>query len=114
MKGYGTEEVIGFCVEFIPDLKPIGVPQSRHEGRLRGKGTLGKKSTTCMDGDSFTQAHYTVLYNSSLVAPYMEEHKDILRSEYPEQPENWIGGEHVKTFGGWLKTRLINDTTVGE
>ena len=25
-KGYGTEEVIEFCVDFIPDLKPIGVP----------------------------------------------------------------------------------------
>src|SRR3954451_4745983 len=38
-KGYGTEEVIEFCVDFIPDLKPIAVPQSRHEGRLRGKDT---------------------------------------------------------------------------
>ena len=44
VKGYGTEEVIEFCVDFIPDLNPIGVPQSRHEGRLRGKGTLGKKA----------------------------------------------------------------------
>ena len=35
---YGTEEVIEFCVDFIPDLKPIGVPESRYEGRLRGKG----------------------------------------------------------------------------
>jgi hypothetical protein len=42
-KGYGTEEVIEFCVDFIPDLKSIGVPESRHEGRLGGKGTLGKK-----------------------------------------------------------------------
>ena len=42
-KGYGTEEVIEFCVDFIPDLDPIGVPKSRHEGRLSGKGTLGKK-----------------------------------------------------------------------
>jgi hypothetical protein len=24
-KGYGIEEVIGFCVDFLPDLKPIGV-----------------------------------------------------------------------------------------
>jgi hypothetical protein len=39
-KGYGTEEVIDFCVDFIPDLKPIGVPETRHEGRLGGKGTL--------------------------------------------------------------------------
>ena len=64
-KGYGTEEVIEFCVDFIPDLNPIGVPQSRHEGRLRGKGTLGKKSTIYMDEHSFTQAHYTILHNSS-------------------------------------------------
>ena len=41
-KGYGTEEVIVFCVDFIPNLDPIGVPKSRHEGRLSGKGTLGK------------------------------------------------------------------------
>ncbi|KAK1604230.1 hypothetical protein QYE76_027903 [Lolium multiflorum] len=46
-KGYGAEEVIEFCVDFIPDLKPIGVPESRHEGRLSGKGTLGRKSMIC-------------------------------------------------------------------
>ncbi|KAK1668383.1 hypothetical protein QYE76_056542 [Lolium multiflorum] len=108
-KGYGTEEVIEFCVDFIPDLKPIGVPESRYE-ETRGKGTLGKKSATCMDGHSFTQAHYTVLLNSILVAPYKEEHKEILRSKYPEQREDWIDGEHMKTFGGWLQTRLMNVT----
>jgi hypothetical protein len=112
-KGYGTEEVIEFCVDFIPDLKPIGVPQSRHEGRLRGKGTLGKKATRCMDGHSFTQAHYTVLQNSRLVAPYIVEHMDILRSKYPKKPDFWIKGQHEDTFGSWLHTHLINDNTVG-
>src|SRR4051794_30208578 len=67
-KGYRTEEVIEFSVDFIPDLKPIGVPQSQHEGRLRGKGMLGKKSIICMDGNSFTEAHYTVRQSSILVA----------------------------------------------
>ena len=42
-KGYGTEGVIEFYVDFISDLDPIGVLESRHEGRLSGKGTLGKK-----------------------------------------------------------------------
>ena len=46
-KGYGIEEVIEFCVDFIDDLSPIGVPMSRHEGRLKGKGTLGKKNLIC-------------------------------------------------------------------
>jgi len=26
--GYGTEEVIELCVDFIPDLDPISVPES--------------------------------------------------------------------------------------
>ena len=110
-KGYGTEEVIEFCVDFIPDLKSIGVPQSRHEGRLRGKGTLGKKAILCKDWDSFNQAHYTVLHNSSLVAPYIEEHKNILRSLMAEE---FIEKEHVNTFCGWLQARLINDNTIEE
>ena len=71
-KGYGNEEVIEFCVDYVPDLKPIGIPQSRHEGRLSGKGTIGRKSTICMDGHSMTEAHHTVLQNSSLVAPFVE------------------------------------------
>src|SRR3990170_8209082 len=87
-KGHENEEVIEFCVDFIPDLKPIGVPESRHEGRLRGKGTLGLKAIICMDGHSLTQAHYTVLQNSSSVASYIEEHKNILHSKHPEQSDD--------------------------
>ncbi|KAK1641998.1 hypothetical protein QYE76_059803 [Lolium multiflorum] len=48
-KGYGTEEVIEFCVDFIPDLKSIGVPELWHEGRLSRKDTLGKKSMISPD-----------------------------------------------------------------
>ena len=40
-KSYGTEEVIEFCVDYLPDLNPIGLPVSHHKGRLKGKGTLG-------------------------------------------------------------------------
>src|SRR3954469_13773779 len=38
--GHQTEDVIGFCVNFIPGHNRIGLPQSRYEGRLTGKGTL--------------------------------------------------------------------------
>nr|ABA94043.1 transposon protein, putative, CACTA, En/Spm sub-class [Oryza sativa Japonica Group] len=79
-KGYGTEEVIEFCVEFIEDLRPIGVPESRHEGRLRGKGTLGRKAIMTVDNNLFRRAHFTVLQQSSLVAPYIEEHLALVRA----------------------------------
>ncbi|XP_037469296.1 uncharacterized protein LOC119341526, partial [Triticum dicoccoides] len=111
-KGYGNEEVIEFCVDFVPDLKPIGLPRSRHEGRLSGKGTIGRKSTICMDGHSLTEAHHTVLTNSSLVAPYFEKHKNILRSDNPGKPESWIRKAHMETFGSWLKKHLMNDNDV--
>ncbi|KAK1661567.1 hypothetical protein QYE76_049726 [Lolium multiflorum] len=113
-KGYGTEEVIEFCVDFLPDLKPIGVPESRYEGRLTGKGTLGRKATVCRDKISFNQAHYTVLYNSSLVAPYIEKHKNVLREINPGQPESLITRQHMNTFGSWLQRHLMSDTTVVE
>jgi hypothetical protein len=84
-KGYGIEEVIEFCIDFIPDLDPIGVPESRHEGRLSGKATLGKKSYIGKEDDYFHKVHYTVLQHSSLVEPYIEEHKDIVRFEFSER-----------------------------
>ena len=113
-KGYGTEEVIEFCVDFVSDLKPIGLPQSRHEGRLSGKRTLGKISTVCRDGDSFTRAHYTVLQSSILVAPYIEKHKIILRSNNPRKSDSWIAQHHRSTCDTWLETHLMNDDDVGD
>ena len=57
-KGYGTEEVIEFCVDFV---NSIGLPVSRHEGRLQGKGTIGRKSCLSNNTDLFHKAHITVL-----------------------------------------------------
>jgi hypothetical protein len=110
-KGYGTEEVIEFCVDFIPDLDPIGVPESRHEGRLGGKGTLGKRTLgkrtyIGMEDDNFNKAQYTVLQNSTLVRPYIEEHKEVVKSEFPDMNKDSITREHIKSFAGWLKKNV--------
>jgi hypothetical protein len=74
---------------------------------------LGMKSTFCMDGHSLSKAHYTVLQNFMLVDPYIERHKNIVCSDNPGQSDSWITQFHMATFGGWLQTLLINDTTVG-
>jgi hypothetical protein len=104
-KDYGTEEVIEFYVDFIPDFDPIGVPESWHEGRLSGKETLGKKSYIIKEDNYFHKAHNMVLQNSSLMEPYIEEHKDIVRSEFPGRTEAWITRQHMDSFGYWLRKR---------
>ena len=39
-KGYVTEEVIEFCVDYVEELCPIGIPVSCHERRLIGRAHL--------------------------------------------------------------------------
>jgi len=113
-KGYGTEEVIEFCVDFIEDLDPVGLPVSHHEGRLCGKGTLGRKAIMDLPQIEICQANYTVLQSSTLVAPYIEEHKDIIRSENPNKSEKWITRHHIVTFRDWLRRKFIGDGTIDQ
>ena len=44
----------------------------------------------------------------------MEEHKNILHSKHPEQSDDWITCEHIRTFSSWLQTRLTGDNTVSD
>jgi hypothetical protein len=48
------------------------------------------------------------------VAPYIEEHKNIVSSANPGKPDSWIKEKHMETFGSWLRTRLMNDGDVGD
>ena len=54
VEGWSTEGLIEFCTYYL-DIKRVGVPESRHEGRLRGKGTIGEKSVIVDDPVSFKQ-----------------------------------------------------------
>ena len=46
VEGYAAEEVIEFCIDYMEANQPIGVPRSRHEGRLDGVGTIERKTIT--------------------------------------------------------------------
>jgi hypothetical protein len=101
-------------VDFIPNLDPIGLPESRYEGRLGGKGTLGKKTYISHGDDSFNKAHYTVLRNSTVVEPYIEKHMNFVRSENPVKNEAWIMHHHMEIFGDWLHKKCQGDKTIGD
>jgi hypothetical protein len=57
---YCTEEAIEWALNYVDSTNPIGVPKSRHEGRLTGKGTIGKKAIT-PDPNLFRRSHFHVL-----------------------------------------------------
>ena len=92
---------------------------SCHEGRLKGKGILGKKSNMHIPESEIRKANFTVLQNSSLVAPYMDEHMNIVRSENPRslrlgllgitlisllfglEQSRWLTARLQSNFNGW-------------
>ena len=113
-KGYVTEEVIEFCVDYVEELWPIGVPVSRHVRRLIGKGTLVRKSVNATDYATLSKAHLTVLQQSVLVAPYMEEHMQIVQSIYPLKSETWIIKHHNDTFATWLQKEVMANDQIRE
>jgi hypothetical protein len=60
VEGWTTEEAIEFCTYYM-DINRVGVPVSRHDGRLGGKGTIGEKAVKIVEVVSFRQAHFAVL-----------------------------------------------------
>nr|CAH68028.1 OSIGBa0136O08-OSIGBa0153H12.6 [Oryza sativa] len=111
IEGYTTEEAIEFCVNYMSDADPIGVPASRHEGRLSGVGTIGRKRIR-PDQASYVQAHYAVLQHMAEVGPYFEEHLEKIRDENLGRSDAWINREHNSWFNEWFKNRVTMSTDV--
>jgi len=64
IEGYCTEEAIEsggpFCNSFLKDQVAIGLPPSRHEGRLHGSGRIGRKSFILPDYNTVLEAYQAI------------------------------------------------------
>jgi hypothetical protein len=74
VRGYEAIEAVEWAMGYMDPQNPIGVPRSRHEGRLSSVGTMGKRSVT-PDADAFQKAHFTVIQQLHLITPFANEHK---------------------------------------
>jgi hypothetical protein len=99
VQGYYTEEAVEWALNYVDLSNPIGVPKSRHEGRLTGKGTIGKRVIT-IDPYLFCCDHFHVLQQMSIVSEYFIEHKVVLLRDNPGCNESWLANEHMTKFIG--------------
>jgi hypothetical protein len=60
-RSYHTEESVDCCIDYIKYKRAIDLPESRHEGRLSGKGTIGRKRFIDEDNQQLEKAHASVL-----------------------------------------------------
>jgi hypothetical protein len=98
MEGYTTEEVVECCADYIKDRKRIGLLRPLHEGRLRGRGRMSQKSFVDRDYDSVSEAHFSVLQQLEIAAPYIEEYLSELHRYDIGRTEAWIMKEHRRVF----------------
>ncbi|KAL8117919.1 hypothetical protein AgCh_015706 [Apium graveolens] len=73
VEGYSVEETIEFCTDYLASTDPVGIPRSRHEGRLDGQGTVGHKMIT-LGAEMLDRSHLFVLQHMTEVNPYLQEH----------------------------------------
>jgi hypothetical protein len=102
VQGYCTEEAVEWALNYADPSNPIGVPKSHHEGRLIGKGIIGKKAITLYP-HLFRCAHCHVLQQMFIVFDYLDEYKEVLLRDNPGCNESWLVNEHMRKFIGWLR-----------
>jgi hypothetical protein len=107
IEGYTTEDVLEWYNEYMKDGQPIGVPMSRHEGRITGKGTTGKKTFNDESYERVREGHFSILNQLQIAAPYIEQRLQQLHEENEDRPENWIMKEHKCCFTNWLKDQNL-------
>jgi hypothetical protein len=107
IEGYSTEEVIECYQEYLKGKKVIGKPDSRHKGRLAGKGTRERKVFIDEDYKAISQAYYCVMQSMKLMEPYINEHLTIIREESNGHTDEWVMKQHKQQFTTWLKDQNI-------
>jgi hypothetical protein len=102
VRGYKTIEAVEWAMDYMDPQNPIGVPRSRHEGRLSGFGTMGKRSVT-PDADAFEKAHFTVIQQLHLITLFANEHKRQLHEDNPNHGRASFAKMHMQGFSRWLR-----------
>jgi hypothetical protein len=102
VRGYETIEAVEWAMGYMDPQNPIGVHRSRHEGRLSGVGTMGKRLVT-PDADAFEKAHFIVIQQLHLITPFANEHKRQLHEDNPNCGRAWLAKMHMQGFSRWLR-----------
>jgi len=96
IEGYSTEEVIECCLGYLNDKVSIGLPVPCFFGRLKGVGTVGRKTFIDKDFKGVQQAHYSILQHLAIITPLLNEHLSIIRAESNGRSDDWIMREHKR------------------
>ncbi|GKB08318.1 hypothetical protein Tco_0836602 [Tanacetum coccineum] len=106
--GYLAEELIEFSNDVVKGVGNIGIPHSRHEGRLSGVGTIGLRMID-PDRDALKVAHSVVLQHVTCITPYIEQHKQMFCVTHRGRTNKWYQSKHNEEFSYCLKDIVMTN-----
>jgi len=110
---YIAEEAIEFFLEYIEKARPVGLPVSRHDESVGGKGSRGLHVIT-PTVEHLQQAHLYVLNNNNEVLSYILRHEGLVKESNPKMSKNCVLKKHNKIFLNWFKDTIFGDDNASE
>ncbi|GJY33251.1 hypothetical protein Tco_0417720 [Tanacetum coccineum] len=108
-----AEETIEFFSEYHKSMETIGIPPDKHETYENEEGKpLSAKKTSEVSAELFQKAHLYVIQNTDEIVPYIERHKQVLKTENPGKRIAFLENEHSKSFAKWLREEVERELTI--
>ncbi|GKB24132.1 putative transposon, En/Spm-like protein [Tanacetum coccineum] len=89
-------------------MKTIAIPPDKHVTNENedGKPLSARKSSEVF-GEVFQKVHFYVIENTDEIVPYIERHKQVLKTKNPGKRIALLENEHNKSFAKWLRKEVI-------
>ncbi|GJU47079.1 hypothetical protein Tco_1204345 [Tanacetum coccineum] len=94
-------------------METIGIPPDKHETYENEEGKpLSAKKTSEVSAELFQKAHLYVIHNTDEIVPYIERHKQVLKTENSGKRIAFLENEHSKSFAKWLREEVERELAI--
>ncbi|GJT36978.1 putative transposon, En/Spm-like protein [Tanacetum coccineum] len=94
-------------------METIGIPPDKHETYENEEGkplSAGKSSK--VSAELFQKAHLYIIHNTDEIVPYIERHKQVLKTENPGKRIAFLENKHSKSFAKWLRKEVDRELAI--
>ncbi|GJT90809.1 reverse transcriptase domain-containing protein [Tanacetum coccineum] len=99
--------------KYHKSIETIGIPPDKHEtydNEEEKPLSAGKSSE--VSAELFQKAHLYVIQNTDEIVPYIERHKQVLKTENPGKRIAFLENEHSKSFAKWLREEVERELAI--
>nr|GEU56718.1 hypothetical protein [Tanacetum cinerariifolium] len=94
-----AEETIEFFREYHKTMKTIGIPHDKHVTKENeDEKPLSTDKSSKVSREVFQKAHLYVIQNTYEIVPYIERHKQVLKTKNPSKLIALLENEHSKSL----------------